>query len=494
MYSRFKPLLLLVWFASSVSAPAANAAPLASIRARIEPQIASHPFNENAIIGLYVMDVASSQPILNHNGEDALKPASNNKLLSTGAALSLLGPDYRFITEVQHTGNFSNGTIEGDMIVKGGGDPTISGRFEKNKKDVTATMRRWAEQLAAKGVKRVTGDLVADDTFFDRDYFHSLWYDDERGEWYEAEIWGLSFNDNCIDISWSAKNKLPGEVAGMVINPPNRYATLTNDVLVSARGRSSTRWYKREDTSNDIHATGTLAVDTSKEDSASIYNGPLFFLSLFRDTLTSAGIEVAGHEKQIPVNAPSEKRTTLIRHQSPPLLDVLKVVNLNSQNFYAECVLKTLGRERLNDGSFEAGAQVIEQFYEQAGIYNEGNRVIDGSGLSGENMVSPRQLCEVLQFMDAGPYKEHWRSTLPQGRTRGSLKSRFQQSALSKEMAPKIYGKTGLIGGVRSLSGVVTNRAGREMYYSLILNGLRRASSPDEFIDAVITSLADTKE
>ena len=441
---------------------------------------------------IYIAEANSTTPLVNLDGETPVKPASCNKLLTTAASFSLLGPDHIFETKIYAKGTITNGTLKGDLILQGGGDPTISGRFAKEKRDTTHNLRDWAEQLKAKGISRVTGNVIGDDSYFDENYFHSGWYGGERGEWYEAEISGLAFNDNCVDIAWSSKDLMPGDEARYVLNPKTNYATFINHVKVAAKGRPVERYYERDATSNDIVASGTLEYDFTKDDSASIHNGALYMATVFKDVLTSTGIKVDGDAKQTRGAADEKNLSLLVTHKSAPLSEVAKVINLNSQNFYAECFCKTLGKVKKNSGSFEDGASVVAQFVRDHHIFHEGYNPVDGSGLSAQNNVTARQLVETLQFMDKQPFAAKWRETIPQGQVRGSLKRRFGETSESQRLAPRIYGKTGLIGGVRSLSGWVTLPSGKEYYYSLILNGIseRNGNKAVEFLDKVALAIA----
>lgn len=443
-------------------------------------------------VGLYVVDGATSEVLFSMNGEEPLKPASNNKLLTTAAGLSLLGPDYRFVTSILVRGTVLNGTLQGDLIVRGGGDPTISGRFEENKRDVTAIFRRWSDALAAAGIRRITGDVVADDTFFDSEEFHPFWYGDERGEWYSAEISGLAFNDNCVDLTWSAVNKVPGDLADFRMNPVTSYVQIQNAVRVMARGRVTERYYKRPAKLNDILCTGSLTVDTVKEDSAAVHDGALYAVTVFRDVLTSQGIEVLGRARKLDERFDTSAPLTLVfEHRSPPLTEVVNVINRNSQNFYAECLLKTLGRVVLNEGSFQAGSRVVQHFVKTRGLFCEGHQMVDGSGLSARNRVSPRQLVEVIRMMDQGPHKEAWRASLPVGGVSGTLRARFNENDEARSLAPRIMAKTGYIGGVRSLSGIVERPEKSPLYFSIVLNGYRIGNSRTlDLIDKLALALA----
>jgi PBP4 family serine-type D-alanyl-D-alanine carboxypeptidase len=446
------------------------------------------------VAGICVIDGKSGAALVEINADKPLKPASCNKLRTTAAALTRLGPDFRFKTDLLAKGAVKNGVLEGDLIVRGGGDPTISGRFEKDKKDVTRMMRDWADELIKRGIREVAGSVLLDPWYFDGEYFLGSWYPDERAEWYEAEIWGLSFNDGCVDISWSGRGKLPGDQAEMTVNPPNSYARINNMVKVAAVGRPSERTYTRPELANDITASGTITVDTGKDDSAAVHNGPLYFASVFTDVLTSAGVRVA---KPARVLGTTETRTAAVgarlvkRNQSPPLSDVVAVINRVSQNFYADSLLKALGRETQGEGSYGAGIRAVMDFYRSTGIATDGMRMVDGSGLSALNEVTPRQLCQTIRHMDRGSHRTVWRESLPVGGVRGSLKARFQQTTESKALAPRIMGKTGLIGGVRSLSGIAQNRAGRDLYYSIVFNDFRMGGTRMiELIDSLAVAIA----
>ncbi|MCX7963855.1 MAG: D-alanyl-D-alanine carboxypeptidase/D-alanyl-D-alanine-endopeptidase [Candidatus Sumerlaea chitinivorans] len=443
----------------------------------IETLIAQSGIDPKATVAVYVVDAQTSEVLVNRHGEKPMIPASNNKLLTTAAGLSLLGPEHRFVTKLYTDGPLTTPTLPGNLYVVGGGDPTISGRFEPNKRDVTAPLRRWADTLTSLGITRIRGRILADDTLFDNEYFHPNWYPGERGEWYEAEISALAFNDNCVDLLWSAEQRMPGDLADVTLNPPTRYVRLHNHVRVVAKGRSAERWYLRKAGSNDIVATGTLTVGTTKEDSASVNDGALYFATVFHEVLTSAGITVEGKPKHVrptPAEQRRYKRVLIAERESPPLREIVKVINLVSQNFYADCLLKYLGRIKHGEGSFDAGCRVVMDFCRKQQLYHEGHRMVDGSGLADRNRVTPRQLVEVIRFMDQGPYRTYWRESLPIGGERGSLKSRFQETTETRTRARFIMGKTGLIDEVRSLSGIVRTDSGRERYYSIIVNGFRR--------------------
>lgn len=487
-------LIAVCLFVLPLGAWCAPAASEAALSEEIQKLVQPNPLGAGTL-AVYVVDTRTSSVVANFDGETPLRPASCNKLITTAAAISLLGRDIWFTTEFRTSGTVDGGTLNGDLWVIGGGDPTISGRFQTDKRDVSATLRKWAQALAAKGITRVSGDLVADDRVFDRNYFHRDWYPGERGEWYEAEIWGLSFNDNCVDLLFDASQTQAGSPVPMRLNPPTSYATVANQVIASAQGRTSAREYIRADKSNDITATGTLTAGTTRDDSASIHNGSLFFLTVLREEMTSAGITLDGAVRMVSENEanPSGVATLVASHNSPPLTEIVNVINRNSQNYYAECALKMLGRRFLNEGSFDAGTSVVKKFIADNDIYMTGFKMTDGSGLAGTNEASCRQLVEVIALMDGGGHRRAWRESLPIGGERGTLRTRFQQNAESRRAATRIYGKTGLIGGVRSIAGIARNAQGREFYYAINANRFSVSSTRViEMLDKIALTVAQS--
>ncbi|NLD61044.1 D-alanyl-D-alanine carboxypeptidase/D-alanyl-D-alanine-endopeptidase [Candidatus Sumerlaeota bacterium] len=462
-----------------------------SLNEQIDKRVGSADLESKALCAVYIFDGATGKVLVNKHGEEAFAPASCNKLLTTAASLSLFGPDKRIETDIYRTGVIdANGTLKGNLIVVGGGDPSICGRYETDKKDVTAELRRWVDAMTSAGIKKVHGDLVADIRVFDQEYFHKNWYLNERGEYYEAEIWGLQFNEGCVDMEFSSKDLLPGDTAKMTLIPPTTYATVSNNIKVLARGRAGSTEFRREDLSNDIVATGTLAFDSTKIESATICNGPLWALHTLRDVMTSAGITVSGKLRIADSleDAPAVAGGILVhRRLSPPMSELINTVNRVSQNFYADSLCKLLGNRFRGSGSWAAGCAVIREWLRNQPVWSEGHMMDDGSGLSDENRVAPRTLAELQRFMNEGPYSSQWRDSLPQGGVRGSLKARFAETDATAEQKARIFGKTGYIDGVRSLCGYILRKDGTPVYYMInVVNSYRSAKQQLDLIDDIV--------
>ncbi len=459
---------------SASDAPSTSPHPLtpAELTRRIETLFREAQLGEKAKLGVFAQIADTRQILVNTGAEEPMKPASCFKLITTAAGLRLLGPDFRWTTEIASPGVIRNGVLVGDVFLIGRGDPSLGGRFHPtNSRDLTWQMRDWAERMKAMGIRKIQGDIIGDDNEFDDVFFGRGWYPAERAEWYCAEVSALSFNDNCIDILWKA-GRSPNRPVTFTLNPPTRYCQIGNFVQTVAEGEGGDISYSREEKSNYIRAEGKLAAQTEKYDWAAIHNPTLFTATVFKEVLESRGIQIQGAARDIDdISSPSariEGRIALVTHESPPLSKIVEVINRNSQNLYAEALLRTLGKSRRGEGSFEAGARVLEDFILATGIHRGGFCPVDGSGLSYLNRVSARTLGELLVYMDSTPEREIYQNSLPQGGERGTLARRFQDDDLSREAGKRIFGKTGYIGGVHSMSGFIEGR--ERIAFSILLN------------------------
>ena len=423
-------------------------------------------------VGILVEDFEKGNALYSKNENDFFKPASCNKLLTTSSAFHYLGTDFRYKTNLCYKGTIKDNMLEGDLIVVGSGDPSFSARFSKNPKDTTIIFKEWAGILKKKKIKRVTGNIIGDDDIFDDVYFYKGWYPWERAEWYEAEVSGLSFNDNCIDIYFKWDD-VAGQLSSSKISPDTSYVSFNNDVKTTDT-KSYNISYKRGDKSNEIYASGVIPVRRAGTEWVTIYNPTLFCVTVLKETLQREGITVDGEAIDIDDlkdKAPfKEELQTIAVHKSPPLPRLINVINRISHNFFAEQIFKTLGCTIKGEGSFEKSSEAVQDFLKKMGIYKEGFVMVDGSGLSHLNRVSPRMFVDLLRMMRNSKEWELFLHSLPQGGERGSLKNRFNKSPEEKYLGKFIFGKTGYIGEVITLTGIITNQKGQDLFFSIMVN------------------------
>jgi serine-type D-Ala-D-Ala carboxypeptidase/endopeptidase (penicillin-binding protein 4) len=489
----FCVLLVMVFVGGLTVAPQAEVSEKA--RRKIADKISEaleHQDFKNALVGILVEEADSGEVVYEKNAHITMIPASNNKLFTTAAALEILGDDYSYKTGLYRIGDIEDGILKGHLVVAGSGDPTISGRY--NEGDITATLKKWVDVLKKAGVRRVEGYLVGDDDIWNDDDYVSGWGFASVGEWYSAPSSALSFNDNCVDITWSPGAK-SGAPATYTLEPETDYLTFINRVTTRPQNSGSDRYYRRRMYSSTVEVVGGIDINRSRAtDYASVDNPTLYFVTVLSEIMEREGIEVLLGPIDIDEFKDKEfirkGRVELTHHISPPLWELCRVINKRSQNFYAEQVLRTLGKEQGGDGGYRSGARAVRDFLVEKGVPTGGFRMSDGSGLAWTNHTSPRTLVELLRVMkDNVIYVD----SLPVGGERGSLQSRFVETNTMKRVRSRVKGKTGLINMTRTLSGYVETDSGQQLAYSVMLNNYTGGRSTT-WIDRIVTTIATEGE
>jgi serine-type D-Ala-D-Ala carboxypeptidase/endopeptidase (penicillin-binding protein 4) len=327
--------------------------------------------------------------------------------------------------------------------------------------------KNWAAELKKKGVSKVTGDVVIDDSYFDSVRFLPGWKDAQQAHWYEAEIGAVNLNDNCIEVE--ARATSPGKPAEIKMTPSTSYVTIENNCRTVAQAQNAKKLpiFNRKDGTNTIVVNGEISTQRKVVESPpiTIEDPGIYFGTVLGEVLAAEGITVGGkvvRGKLSERGGPSP--VMLHQHRSTLALD-LKVINKHSQNLHAEILLKAIGAKKGGAGSLEGGIRAIESFLKTAGIAAPGLSIQDGSGLAAGNRVSPSTLAGILAWVAKQPFFKMYRDSLPIGNVDGTLKRRFR----GKSCAGHVYAKTGYITGVSALSGFV-ERGGKHRIFSMILN------------------------
>jgi D-alanyl-D-alanine carboxypeptidase/D-alanyl-D-alanine-endopeptidase (penicillin-binding protein 4) len=389
-------------------------------------------------------------------------PASNQKLLVSAAALVRLGPEFRFTTRLARRSN--------DLVIIGGGDPALGDPVfaEAAGEPITAVFHRWAETLREAGVDVIRGDLIVDDQAFDNEWVHPHWNPADLLHWYAAPIGGLNFNDNCIDVT-VIPGKKTGDITSVRVVPGNTLVEVVNKSRTAGKG---TPTITRQGNSHTYVITGRCA-KTSNLQSVPVVDPPLFFAGALRTSLAAKGIRVEGMIRRERVRQDEDRLpagVTLLATHGSRLADVVTRMNKKSQNLFAECLLKTLGRydeettvpRRI--GAWSDGRSTVERFMNRINREAEGLVVDDGSGLSRDNRVSPEQITRLLVYMYNQPVRDVYVQSLAVSGIDGTLRKRM------KDIKGTVFAKTGYISGVRSLSGYVQGATGQWYAFSYLYN------------------------
>lgn len=421
----------------------------------------------NANWGVVIQSLKSGEYFYKRNEDKFFVPASNLKLFTTAAGLLLLGPNYRFSTKIWTNGYYSGSTLYGDLIIQGRGDPTISGRFYNN--DINFVFDTWIDSLVELGIDKIKGNIIGDDNLFDDLGLGEGWAWDYETDWYAAQSSALSFNDNCIDILIYYDSKR--DSIFISTRPELKNFVILNNVLPASKNEQTRINVYRERGTNVINVFGKMKKETDTLVTYSTVRNPTQFAILaFKNRLESRGIRVNGYAIDIDDyerKLDYAKMQLLFTGYSNELSQIIKVINKNSQNFFAEQLLKTIGLEVGGYGSAEKGILAIRDLFSEIGLNPDNIVMVDGSGLSSLNMVTPRQIVELLKYIYSNkeifPY---FFNSLPIAGVDGSLGRRMKGTTAEGV----VRAKTGFIGHVRSLSGYAVTGDNEPVAFSMIAN------------------------
>ena len=475
----------------------------AGLAAQIEAIIYQHqPQMASAHWGIDVLDLTSGKVIYSLNPDHLFLPASNVKLSTTAAALAIAGPDYRFHTTVETTGKLdAQGRLLGDLVIVGRGDANISGRvlpYQLKTERVsppTQVLEELADQIVQKGVKVVDGDLIGDDTFYSAERYGEGWAFDDL-QWIDgAPVSALSFNDNVLFIKIHPAERA-GEKAIVTADPETNYYELDNRIVTSAAGMTRKIGLHRELGSAKVVLWGSIPLgDAGVNEAIAVDDPAQFAAELFREILEKHGITITGKtrarhnelaqffdqpEPPTAENAAQNSRPcctasadaaaapaqVLAEHVSLPLLEDVRVTNKASQNLHAELLLRLIGKLKGGVGSFEDGSAARRQFLLQAGLKSDEFFLVDGSGLSRRDLITPAAVVQLLTYASQQTWGAAFEQTLPVAGADGSLAERL----LNTPAGGLVHAKTGTLSHVNALSGYGETRSGRRFAFSIFCN------------------------
>ncbi|MEU8955838.1 D-alanyl-D-alanine carboxypeptidase/D-alanyl-D-alanine-endopeptidase [Streptomyces sp. NPDC048518] len=449
--------------------------------------ILGDPRMEGGVASVVVADSASGDVLYQHRSSGRLMPASNTKLLTSAAAMGLLGPGHRFTTDVLAEGVKRGRELKGDLYLRGTGDPT--------------TLAKDYDQLAAKvadsGIRRVSGRLVADDTRFDDRRVGDTWGGDDESSYYAAQISALSVApDTDYDTGTVIVEVRPGARAGdkprVSVTPRTDYVDIDLRARTVAQGGDDTIAVERRHGENTITVSGTVPVggETTKE-WVTVWEPTGYAAAVFRDALTAHGVRVGGPTRT-GIRTPKGAER-LASHDSMALKDLLVPFMKLSNNMHAESLTKAMGYEATGRaGSWGDGLAAIGGYLKTVGVDPGKIRQVDGSGLSRKDNVAAEQYIALLRSVKGEPWFDDWYASLPVA----CAPDKFDGGTLRTRMcgtpaALNVHAKTGSLTGASALSGYVKDKDGRELVFSVILNNYL-PSSVKALEDAIVVTLASS--
>ncbi|WP_252503140.1 D-alanyl-D-alanine carboxypeptidase/D-alanyl-D-alanine-endopeptidase [Sporosarcina sp. Marseille-Q4943] len=432
-----------------------------------------------------VRKASTGEIIFEANAERKVTPASTLKLLTSAAALETLGEEYQFTTDVLTDGSIAKGVLNGNLYLRGQGDPTLMKR----------DLDQFAATLSKLGIKKITGDLVGDDSWFDSVRLSPGIDKSDETFYYAAQISGLTLSPNTdYDAGTVIVNAIPtkkGYKAKVTMTPDTGIVTIVNKSKTVPKGYKNTLSIKRQHGTNNIVITGNAPLGSGgKKEWVTVSNPTAYTLDVFKKSLSEKGITFTKPSK-VTRRETSQQARVLASRQSMPLKKLMRPFMKLSNNTHAETLAKTMGKRVYGEGSWNAGLRVMREFGQTIGLQPSEWKFEDASGMSHNNKVTSAQLTELLFLARQAP----WYGSFVQGLPVSGMNDRFVGGTLKNRLKGasvkgKIIAKTGSLNQVSSLAGYVETKNGETLIFSVLTHGKKTNALPA--IDKIATVIATT--
>ncbi|AYO57471.1 D-alanyl-D-alanine carboxypeptidase/D-alanyl-D-alanine-endopeptidase [Chryseobacterium sp. 6424] len=404
----------------------------------------------SANISVYVAD-AEGRLVYEYNGNQGLSSASTQKIFTAGAALETLGADYRYTTTVSYDGKISGGSLNGNLLITSNGDSTLgSWRYDGYKPE--DFKKKLLAALQQHGIKKITGNLIIDDTYFDFQTVPGGWPWNDLGNYYGAGVWGVNWRENQFDLQMNGR-----DMKSVNIDLP--HVNWVSDLKTG--GTSDQSLVFTAPFSNVAYINGTLP-NKNMTVSGATPNPPLSLGTEIQKWLQQSDIEFNGEittgnlQRIAGQTVHTSGGPKILEYQSPTLDKIIYWFMRKSVNLYGETLIKTLGKEKMNDGSFAAGITYLKDFWKGKGIHPAMINFADGSGLSPQNYVSAKAEVQALLWSS----KQRWFTIFHDG---------FPTQGNGMKM------KSGTMKNTKSFAGYHTTKDGNKYVYAVILNNYQGA-------------------
>lgn len=411
----------------------------------------ANPALAGTAIGFCLIN-AKGEIAMDDHAQTAFIPASSLKTLTTATALEVLGPELKFVTELKSTAALQDGVIAGDIVIVGGGDPMLA----------MADLQAWAMELKKRGLRTITGRIRGDARIFSDSLYDDFWNWGDIGNGYGSGVCGLNLDHNRYTIAFRAGAAVgaPAELLGISTELPE--VAWKNEVTTGPEGSGDGVVIHGGENTSAIHLRGTVPLGAAKFRVSGAVPDPVRFITHhFTQLLKAEGIQIGGAR-----SSTAEPKHEVLKHQSPPLLDIIKSIHTTSDNHETECVFRMLGVK-----AGKAPDAVIREHWQQRGLTFTGLRMEDGCGLARADFIRPLDLARLQFFVGSGLQGENYKGSL-----------------LSKE---GLRWKGGAMSGVRTFTGFAQNHAGEEFYFALMVNHFSDGAVVSEWCRRVLDALRE---
>jgi serine-type D-Ala-D-Ala carboxypeptidase/endopeptidase (penicillin-binding protein 4) len=511
----------------------------------------SSPSAQKASWGIWIADASTGETLYEQNADRLLAPASNLKLITTALAVASLPPDFRFRTTLEARGTLSAaGTLTGDLVLVGRGDPNLSnrkfpyaGKVEREGPP-EKVLTELADAAVAHGLKEIRGDVAGDDSYFPFDPYPAGWTVGDLYFGFGAPVSAIVLNDNVVSIEVSPGPQV-GDPAALVVSPFAGDPPFGYEVFTGAAGTPAKFAVVRQASAKTTLLRGSIPIGAPSVKLSLAMDDPAEYAARALKLLLEArGVHITGAARAIhgappkrgevpelpsvpaanrsdpgsqvaPIapDAPSDASPSaqnpatsatmpapaarsadndngavLAEHQSPPLMEMIRVVNKVSENLHAEILLRTVAKEKTGSGTIDDGIKVAGDFLKSVGIAEVDVVQEDGSGLSPANLVTPRAFGNLLLWISHQPWANDFVATLPVAGVDGTLESRMKNS----QATARIFAKTGSLEHVHTISGYATTVRGERLVFSIMdSNDAEKGNDATAVIDALCVAMVE---
>ena len=499
MYHRASTLFLLFIFLLNFSwtiAQSPKDTSIIKLKAEVM-KFSKDPSLKNAKWGICVITADSNKTVFALNDSMELTPASTMKAINTAAALSLLGKDYAFKTYLFYSGKVdSTGTLHGNIYIKGGGDPTLGSPRIDSMSDMPKILQLWVKLVKKQGIKKIDGAIVGDASIFDDTIVPPSWVYGDLGNYYGAGASGLTYHENAFRIVVKGGKKYLDSSKIVQIDPPIPYIKIINKIVTSTYYAEPDTWVFGVPYDNSRLIRGSVPKNNIEYDMRASLPDPSYYCAYtLTKALSDSGITVSDSAttcRMMKAKGQTISGTLNVFYfrLSPPLDTIIYYTDQHSINSYAEDILKILAYEKTGIGSTTNGVQLVRQFWKDKGVDLNGFVMKDGSGLSPDDKVSPRQLAEIMRAELKDTMFPVFYYALPVAGRSGTIEKIFKGTIAENNL----HAKSGYMIGLRSYTGYVYNKKNKMLTFGIIVNN--HTASADEMrtmLEKIMVKIAETE-
>jgi len=441
----------------------------------------------------YAINITKDQILFNKNENFSLAPASGQKVVTTSAGLELLGAEFNFKTQIAYSGKIDkSGILEGDILIIGGGDPTLGSDRVKGSLNLPELYKVLVDMVKKAGINSIRGNIIAYDGYLGNETTPDNWFWVDMGNYYGAFASGLTIHDNLYYLYFKPALKV-GEAAEVLrTEPVIPNLKFTNYMKTGKKGSGDNGYIYCAPFQNTATLRGSIPARVEEfAIKGSIPDPGYFAAEYFRISLENAGIKVSGNVKT-SASIPTDYKN-IYTHVSPPLKDIVYYINKVSFNLYTEHVLRAIAKKYGDAPTTSEGVNLVKKFLHDKGIDDSGVALYDGCGLSRSNMITTKMMCELLKYMANSKNYEHLNNSLALAGDPDDI-GYYSNLGIGTKLEKNARIKSGLIERVRSFSGYLRNDSGDLISFSFIANnyeGSRRAI--DKLHTDIMIKLAETK-